>query len=177
MVNAMPAHRKPISLHHLHGTYQPSRHRERASKADNTSHRRTIPPWLPENVKPAYRRLMDTLPPLDAVDETPLAQMAILKTQLQEDPDSMTSAQHGQLRQLAGMVREWVADYESAKALREKDNDGYQSKCSDKYITPEKPITYEQFQKTRSKQPEGRTKYPIPDNLPTIKRQPDTCTN
>lgn len=173
----MPAHRKPISLHHLHGTYQGCRHKERATKANNTNHRRTVPPWLPENVKPVYRRLMDTLPPLDAVDETPLAQMAILKTLLQEDPDSMTSAQHGQLRALAGMIREWVADYESAKAWKEKDKDSYWSKFRDEYMTPEKPITYEQFQATRSKPPENRTEYPIPDNLPTIKRQPDTCTN
>lgn len=108
----MPAHRKPISMHQLHGTYQPCRHDERAAKASNTSQKRTVPQWLPANVKPVYKKLMETLPPLDAVDETPLAQMAILKTQLQETPDSMTSAQHGQLRQLAGMVREWVKDYQ-----------------------------------------------------------------
>ena len=109
----MPAHRKPISMHQLHGTYQPCRHDERATKASNTSQKRTVPQWLPANVKPVYKKLMETLPPLDAVDETPLAQMAILKTQLQENPDSMTSAQHGQLRQLAGVVREWVKDYQS----------------------------------------------------------------
>ena len=108
----MPAHRKPISMHQLHGTYQPCRHDERAAKASNTSQKRTVPPWLPDNVKLVYRKLMQILPPLDAVDETPLAQMAILKTQLQENPDSMTSAQHGQLRQLAGVVREWVKDYQ-----------------------------------------------------------------
>ena len=112
----MPAHRKPISMHQLHGTYQPCRHDERAAKASNTSQKRTVPPWLPDNVKLVYRKLMQILPPLDAVDETPLAQMAILKTQLQESPDSMTSAQHGQLRQLAGMVREWVKDYQSVTA-------------------------------------------------------------
>ena len=112
----MPAHRKPISMHQLHGTYQPCRHDERAAKASNTSQKRTVPPWLPDNVKPVYKKLMETLPPLDAVDETPLAQMAILKTQLQENPDSMTSAQHGQLRQLAGVVREWVKDYQSMTA-------------------------------------------------------------
>ena len=112
----MPAHRKPISLHQLHGTYQPCRHGERAAKASNTSQKRTVPPWLPDNVKPVYKKLMQILPPLNAVDETPLAQMAILKTQLQENPDSMASAQHNQLRQLAGKIREWVKDYQSMTA-------------------------------------------------------------
>lgn len=107
----MPKAKKPVGLHMLHGTYQPCRHGDRASKAINPDQKRTIPEWLPDNVKPIYKKLMETLPPLDAVDETPLAQMAILKRQLQEEPYSMTSSQHGQLRQLAAMIREWVRDY------------------------------------------------------------------
>ena len=116
----MPAHRKPVAMHKLQGTYRADRHDERAAKTTSTvNQRRTVPPWLPDHVKPVYKKLMETLPPLDAVDETPLAQLAIMKTQLQDDPDSMTSAQHSQLRQLAGMIREWVRDFESVKKVKE----------------------------------------------------------
>ena len=115
---------------------------------------------------------MDTLPPLDAVDETPLSQMAILKTQLQEDPDSMTSAQHGQLRALAGMIREWVKDYESAKAWKDKDRDNSFMQFVNNQ--PDKPITYEQFQGRRAERdnlPEGLK------NCKAIRGNQDTCTN
>ncbi len=162
----MPAHRKPVALHQLHGTYQPCRHSERATKANNTSQRRTIPVWLPDNVKPVYKKLMETLPPLDAVDETPLSQMAILKTQLQENPDSMTSAQHGQLRQLAGMIREWVRDYQSV---------------TDEPVLDKYELWQLKRKQNRSEPPEpysqGLKRTPLPHELPSIKEKPDTCTN
>ena len=131
---------------------------------------------------------MDTLPPLDAVDETPLAQMATLKTQLQEDPDSLTSAQHGQLRALAGMIREWVKDYESAKAWKNKEEDSPWLKILNTPRTPPALSADEQHEKNmkdiaaikqrRNQQTKpGSSKYPLPDNLPTIKKPPDTCTN
>lgn len=156
----MPAHRKPISLHQLHGTYQPCRHGERATKASNTSQRRTVPQWLPDNVKLVYRKLMDTLPPLNAVDETPLAQMAILKTQLQENPDSMNSAQHGQLRQLAGMIREWVKDYQGVIEEPLDDYELWQARRRQCKAEP-RPLTDSQL-----------NSIPLPDNLKSI-RGPD----
>lgn len=162
----MPAHKKPVALHKLHNTYRPCRHDERTAKATATGER-AIPEWLPENVKPVYSLLMQCLPPLDAVDETPLAQLATLKTRLQEDPDSMTSAQHGQLRQLAGTIREWVKDYQS---------------MTDEPVLDE----YEQWQARRNQRqkteplPEvdsqGRKRIPLPRNLKTLKNS-DTCTN
>lgn len=101
---------------------------------------------------------METLPPLDAVDETPLSQMAILKTQLQEDPDSMTSAQHGQLRQLAGVIREWVKDYQSMTAEPVLDEyEQWQARRQQRKAEP-KPPTDSQL-----------NRIPLPTNLEVMK--------
>ncbi len=99
---------------------------------------------------------METLPPLDAVDETPLAQLAILKAQLQEDPDTFTGSQHSQLRQLAGTVREWVKDYQTVMEEPE---------LSD----------FEQWELNRQ-----QTRNNLPEELKhckTLKVNQDTCTN
>ena len=111
----MPA-QKPEHLHRLHGTYQPCRHAEREARAKaSCNHKRTVPVWLPDEVKVIYRKLMVCLPPLDAVEETTLSQMAILKHQFEKDPDSFTTSQHSQLRHLSSVVREWVKDYRDSK--------------------------------------------------------------
>lgn len=110
---------------------------------------------------------METLPPLDAVDETPLSQMAILKTQLQEDPDSMTSAQHGQLRQLAGMIREWVKDYQGVVDEPLDEYELWQLKRKQNRSEPLEPEPYSR----------GLKRTPLPHDLPCIKKEPDTCTN
>ena len=105
----MPAHRKPVALHQLHGTYQPCRHDNREEPARNKKQRRTIPPWLPDEVKAIYRKLAELLPPLNAIDETTLIQLALLKHRLQSDPDGFTVQEHNQLRQLTTVVRGWIA--------------------------------------------------------------------
>ena len=71
--------------------------------------RRTIPAWLPDEVKAIYRKLSEPLPPLNIIDETTLTQLALLKHQLQTDPDGFTVQEHSQLRQLTAIVRQWVA--------------------------------------------------------------------
>ena len=104
---------------------------------------------------------MQILPPLDAVDETPLAQMAILKTQLQENPDSMTSAQHGQLRQLAGVVREWVKDYQGVVDEPLDEYELWQARRQQRNAEP-RPLTDSQL-----------NSIPLPADLKTIRGSTD----
>ncbi|WP_422136552.1 hypothetical protein [Endozoicomonas sp. ALD040] len=105
----MPRARKPTAVHQLQNTYQPCRHAERRDSAASNRQRRVIPAWLPDDVKVIYRKLAERLPPLDSIDETTLAQLALLKHQLQTDPDGFRVQQHSQLRQLTATVRQWVA--------------------------------------------------------------------
>ena len=106
----MPA-RKPVQLHKMHGTYRPCRHDKQEVKPLNTPEQRSIPDWLPEQAKPVYASLMESLPPLSPIAETTLAQLAILKAELQADADKFKGAKHSQLRQLTKIVDEWARDF------------------------------------------------------------------
>ncbi len=159
----MPA-KKSIHLHKLHGTYQPCRHAKREAKARD-QHKRTVPVWLPDEVKAIYRKLMACLPPLDAVEETTLAQVAILKHQLEQDPDLFTASQHTQLRQLTVIVREWVEDYRVIKQQeQDKQDDPFETRFGS-------PIQRQHRQRATNQDFIGpvRRPRPMPENLPALR--------
>ena len=116
----MPA-KKSVQTHKLQGTYRPCRHGDREAKA-NSKQKRSVPVWLPDEVKPIYRKLMVCLPPLDAIEETMLAQVAILKHQFEQKPNDFNASQHSQLRHLTSMVRDWAKDYRDSQQSEEKDD-------------------------------------------------------
>lgn len=117
----MPAKKKPVGLHKLQGTYQKCRHQERAEKATATGERE-VPDWLPANAKTVYAELMQDLPPLNSTDAITLAQVAILKAELMESPDSFIPSKHSQLRSLCITVKGWIDDYQSMKPASTEDN-------------------------------------------------------
>lgn len=117
----MPAKKKSIGEHLLHGTFQKCRHQERAEKATATGER-IVPDWLPANAKPVYAELMQELPPLHSTDAITLAQVAILKAELMESPENFTPQKHTQLRHLCATVKGWIDDYQSVKPVERKNN-------------------------------------------------------
>lgn len=116
----MPA-KKSIAVHKMQGTYQPCRHANREEKVSaRVKQKRSVPAWLPDEVKMIYRKLMACLPPLDAIEETALIQLAMLKHKL-ETGSSLPASDHSQLRHLVAMVRGWAKDYRDSQQPEEKD--------------------------------------------------------
>ena len=99
----MKAQKKTVEQHKRDGTYQPCRH----DKPPRETQDRPIPKWLTAAARAHYVELVDSLAGVDVIDETPVIQVAVLKAQLEDEPELFTVAHHNQLRMLTAMIRDW----------------------------------------------------------------------
>ena len=96
----MPAHRKPIPLHTIQGTYTNTRHDTRAKQAKiaQALPEPICPPELPDNAKSIFQWLINTYPGTCEVHTPLMTQASVLYALFLEDPAKFPIGQHNQLR-------------------------------------------------------------------------------